>query len=122
MRSATSSPRRRLEVFAEHDELVAAEPGDGVAHPHHGANALGSLTEKHVACLVPETVVHHLEVVEVEEQHREDAALAGRQWIACRVRSGSSTRFGRSVSVLCVAWCASSASARADFRAPGSPR
>ena len=35
--------------------------------------------------------------------------------IACWVRSSSSTRFGRSVSASCVAWCASSASARADF-------
>ena len=63
-----------LEVFAEHDELVAAEPSDGVSHPHHGADALSRLTQEHVACLVPEAVVHHLEVVEIEEQHREDAA------------------------------------------------
>ena len=41
---------------------------------HHRSNALGRLTEKDVSRLVTETVVHHLEVVEVEEQHRERAA------------------------------------------------
>ena len=61
-------------VLTEHDELIAAEPGDGVADSDHRSNPLGSLPEKDVSRLVTETVVHHLEVVEVEEQHRERAA------------------------------------------------
>ena len=63
-----------LEVFAEHDELVAAEPGDGVSDAHDGADAFRRLAKQHVAGLVAEAVVHHLEVVEIEEQHRERSA------------------------------------------------
>ncbi len=60
-------------ILTEHDELIAAEPGDGVADSDHCSNAFGGLPKKDVARLVTETVVHHLEVVEVEEQHRERA-------------------------------------------------
>ena len=61
-------------ILTEHDELIATEPGDGVADSDHRSNAFGSLPEKDVSRLVPETVIHHLEVVEIEEQHRERAA------------------------------------------------
>ena len=38
-------------VLAEHDELIAAEPGDGVADTDHRSNAFGSLSEKDVSAL-----------------------------------------------------------------------
>ncbi len=63
-----------LEVLAQHDELVTAETGDGVADAHDGADPLRSLPKQHIAGLVAQAVVHHLEVVEVEEQHAESAA------------------------------------------------
>ena len=66
--------RNVRQVLAEHDELVAAEPRNGVADADDLADALGGLTKQHITGLVTEAVVHHLEVVEVEEQHRERAA------------------------------------------------
>ena len=71
MRSATTiASASRLDVVAQHHELVAAEAGDGVARPHERAQALGRLDEQLVADLVAQAVVDDLEAVEVEEQHR----------------------------------------------------
>ena len=61
---------------AEHDELVAAEAGDGVGAPGDGGQAPGHLDEDLVAGLVAERVVDRLEVVEVDEQQRELPGLA----------------------------------------------
>ena len=78
--SATASSRRRAiadaacrarEVVAEHDELVTAEAGDDVARPQRAAQALGDGRDQLVADRVPEAVVHDLEVVEVDEEHRD---------------------------------------------------
>ena len=56
---------------AEHGELVAAEAGDRVARADRGAQPVGDGDEQPVAGGVAEAVVDHLEVVEVEEQHRD---------------------------------------------------
>ena len=56
-------------VGAEDDELVAAEPADGVAGPGAAGQPLGELPQQVVADLVPEGVVDLLEAVDVEEEH-----------------------------------------------------
>ena len=64
-------------VLAEDRELVAAEAGHDVGRAHHRAQPVGDRHQQPVAGGVPEAVVHHLEAVEVEEQHRDAlAALA----------------------------------------------
>lgn len=62
------------DVLEQHRELVATEPRDRVARAGAGAQALGDGDQQLIACRVAEGVVHPLEVVQVEEQHR-DAAL-----------------------------------------------
>ena len=76
-------------LVAQHDELVAAEPGDRVALARAGAEPRGDLDEQGVAEVVAEAVVHVLEAVEVEQQHADDRAAALR-------RGGSPRRAGRS--------------------------
>ena len=63
-------------VLDQHGELVAAEPGHGVAGPHAGVQALGHLDEQPVPGGVAEAVVDLLEAVQVEEQHRHRGRLA----------------------------------------------
>jgi hypothetical protein len=65
-------------VLAQHPELVAAEPGDGVLRPDGAGEALRRDREEVVARGVAEAVVDGLEVVEVQ-QHQGDAGgvLAG---------------------------------------------
>ena len=63
-------------VLDQHGELVAAEPGHGVAGPHAGVQALGHLDEQPVAGGVAEAVVDLLEAVQVEEQHGHRRRLA----------------------------------------------
>jgi hypothetical protein len=73
--------RRLVDVVAQHHELVAAEPPDGVARTHRAAQPPCHLAEQLVADGVAEGVVDVLEAVEVEEQHRGAApgcARAGR--------------------------------------------
>ena len=55
-------------LVAEHDELVAAEPGHGVAVAGAAREAFGHLDQQRVADVVTEAVVHVLEAVEVEQQ------------------------------------------------------
>jgi hypothetical protein len=69
--------RRRLDVLEQDGELVATQPGSGVALAQHGADALGRLAQQRVAGRVPERVVDGLEVVEVEEQHAVAAGAPG---------------------------------------------
>ena len=64
------------EVFAEHDELVSAEAGDGVARSHRGGEPLGHQDQQPVALVVAEAVVDDLELVDVDEQDGQGAALA----------------------------------------------
>ena len=54
-------------------ELVAAEPGHGVAGPHQAGEPLADHGQHQVAGAVPVPVVDHLEVVEVEQQQPERA-------------------------------------------------
>ena len=56
-----------LHRVAQHHELVAAEPGDEVAGPHHGTEALGHLDQELVPGVVAEAIVDQLEAVEIEE-------------------------------------------------------
>src|SRR6266508_275457 len=63
-------------VLDQDDELVAAEPGDGVAGPYVGAQPLGDQGEQLVADLVSEGVVDGLEAVQVQQQHGQQAAVA----------------------------------------------
>ena len=65
------------EVFAQHDELVAAEAGDGVLTTNGRVQAPAHRDQQLVAGLVPEAVVHQLEPVEVDEQHRDHRVVVG---------------------------------------------
>ncbi len=67
----------------QHDaELVAAEPGDGVALAQHGAQPLAHTLDQQVAVEVPEVVVDLLEAVEVHQHHRHLAiARAGAEGV-----------------------------------------
>ena len=67
-----------LEIFEQHDELVAAEARGGVARADALREALCEVDEGGVARAVPEAVVDRLEVVDVEEHHAELALLAAR--------------------------------------------
>ncbi len=64
------------EVLAQDHELVAAEAGHGVAGAQGHGQALGDAHQQPVAQAVAEAVVDHLEVVEVEEQHRHPPVVA----------------------------------------------
>src|SRR4051812_2603007 len=59
------------EPVGEDHELVAAEPGHGVAVAHALGQPPGDLDEHRVTRVVPEPVVDRLEAVEVAEEHRE---------------------------------------------------
>ena len=61
------------EVVAEHHELVAAEARDDVAGPDRMPEPLRDGDDELVAERVAEAVVDDLEVVEVDEQHRDHA-------------------------------------------------
>ena len=74
-RAATSPPTPAI----MHGELVAAEAGDHVAGAQHAAQALGDDLEQAVAGAVAERVVDDLEVVEVDEQHRDLERLRRRR-------------------------------------------
>ena len=84
MRSASAaSPSESTLPDAEHDELVAAEPGDGVAVADGAAEAVRDLDEHRVAAVVAEAVVDVLEAVEVAEQHRDAPLGAVGQPLQC---------------------------------------
>ena len=79
MRRASSTPARGvLEVLGDHDELVAAEPPDGVGGAQPFAEPLRDLDEQPVARVVTETVVDDLHPVEVDVEHGELGAGARR--------------------------------------------
>ena len=63
------------EVFAQHDELVAAEAGDGVLAADARAESPAHRGQELVAGLVAEPVVHQLEAVEVDEEHRDHGVV-----------------------------------------------
>ena len=63
---------------AEDPELVAAEPGQRLVHPHLVAQPAGQRAQEQVARFVTQRVVDLLEVVDVEEHDRCVRALATR--------------------------------------------
>ena len=65
-----------LEFLGEDHELVAAEPRDRVAVAHQLREPLGDRHQQAVADVVTEVVVDGLELVEVDEQHRQHAGAA----------------------------------------------
>ena len=67
---------RAVELLADDEELVAAEPRDGVGRPHRVVQARRERHQQVVAGRVAERVVDELELVEVGEQHRDRAAVA----------------------------------------------
>ena len=103
------------EVVEQNDELVAAEPGDGIClerSPHvlpaarltmsfwrtTPGQTLGKRHQQLIAGGMPEAVVHVLEAIEIDEEHRK--AIFGwrsRRAIDRASRSMNSTRFGRCV-------------------------
>ena len=98
--TAAPSP---VQVLGDDDELVAAEPGDGVSVADDAAQPVGDLREHLVAGGVPEAVVDGLELVEVDEQQPDragGAGLAGQRLPDALhepgpVRAARSTRRGR---------------------------
>ena len=72
-RLSNCPPRRShidtADIFEQDRELIAAEPGRGVAGPGTLADAVGHRLQHMVADRVTELVVDALEVVEVDEQH-----------------------------------------------------
>ena len=74
----SQDPRRRVggvcrafDAVQEHGELVASEAGDGVRGSHGDLQPAADLLENLVARRMPEAVVDRLEVVEVDEHHRD---------------------------------------------------
>ncbi len=61
-------------LLEQEGELVAAEPADAVLRPRHRAEAGTHQPQQLVAGGVPEGVVDVLEVVQVDEEHREPHA------------------------------------------------
>ena len=70
IRAAACSASAGIGLLDDDRELVAAEPGDGVAGAGHDLEPLGDGHEQLVALGVAEPVVDGLEVVEVQEQDR----------------------------------------------------
>ncbi len=68
---------RVAEILAADHELVPAESGHDVAVPQDLGQGLSDESEDLVATDVAEPVVHRLEVVEVDEQHRHQGLVAG---------------------------------------------
>ncbi len=66
-----------FELLADDHELVTAEPRHRVVATHHSREPTPDRDEEIVTCLVAETVVHHLEPIEVEEQHGELLVVLG---------------------------------------------
>ena len=65
-----------LDFLGQDHELVAAQAGDRVAVAHQLGQALGDGNQQPVAGVVAEVVVDGLELVQVDEQHRQDAFRA----------------------------------------------
>ena len=103
-RSASADDRLDArEVVAEHHELVAAEARDDVAGPDRVPEPLRDGHDELVAERVPEAVVDELEVVEVDEQHRDHAVPLPPARAPCATRSVKLDRLGSPVIASCAA-------------------
>jgi hypothetical protein len=70
--------RVQVGVLGQDRELVAAEPADGVVLAQAAPKPAGDLAQQPVAGAVAEAVVDHLEIVQVDEEHGQAAAVAAR--------------------------------------------
>ena len=64
------------QLLADHDELVAAETAQRIRAAQHTVESCGDPLQELVAGLVSKGVVDRLEVVDVDEQHRDLPARA----------------------------------------------
>jgi hypothetical protein len=87
---------RRPRRLDEHGELVAAEPRHRVAPARGALQAAGDLRQQAVAGAVAQRVVDRLEVVEVEQEHR-DAVAVGRRGVRAAAGLGAGERVGEAV-------------------------
>ena len=55
--------------FEQHDELIAAESGDGVAFADTGQQAGGGLPQQQVTHVMTQGVIEQLELVQIQKQH-----------------------------------------------------
>ena len=79
LRDALGDPDRlvrAVELLAHDEELVAAQPRDGVGRAHRVVQPRRERDQQVVARLVAQRVVDELELVEVGEQHGDRAAVA----------------------------------------------
>jgi hypothetical protein len=105
MRSATAwAASGIVPGLDQHRELVATEAGHGVTRSSGRTYALRHLDQQSSPAGMTKTVVHDLEVVEVQEQHRDRVVLALALSIACESRSKNSARLAKPVSVSWKAW------------------
>ena len=68
----------QVDPLAHDDEFVAAEPGDRIGRPHRPHQPAGHRYQQRVTDAVAEAVVHDLEMVDVDEEHRQGAAASDR--------------------------------------------
>ena len=64
------------DLLQNDDEFVAAEPRHDVARAQGAAQPAGDFHQQHVAGVVAQRIVDHLEPVEIDEQHRESPLMA----------------------------------------------
>ena len=76
-----------LDFLGQDDELVAAQASDRVAVAHQLGEAFGDGDEQPVAGVMTEVVIDGLELVEVDEEHRQDAlgAVEAGDGLVCAV-------------------------------------
>jgi hypothetical protein len=58
-----------LHVLDKHDQLIAAEAGQGILRAQTTPKALGHTDQQYVAYLVAQGVVYYLEGIQVQEEH-----------------------------------------------------
>ena len=83
---------RRADVAEHDDELVATESAEHVAVADDRAQAFAHAAQQLVADAVAEAVVDDLEVVEVDEHHRDGAGLAGLEEAGKLIEEAESVR------------------------------
>ena len=66
-----------VDVLAQHDELVAAQPGHGVRWAEDRRHPVGQVPEEFVTGVVAVGVVDDLEAVQVDEEHTNGAPVSG---------------------------------------------
>ena len=59
------------DLFKNHDEFIAAQPGNDIARPQACTQAAGDFHQQGVAGFMTERIVDDLEPVEIDKQHRE---------------------------------------------------